>query len=119
MPSATRSPVVDGERIAALVAAVSAFHVTDRAMRAAQEKMRAALEAGSLDPGTVQRYVAAVRRYFEPYEREAHGQLRHVDRELQRLYQLQYNLSAERGVVARRIEAIRGVLDAAGEASPG
>ena len=36
-------------------------------------------------------------------------------RELERLYQLQYNLTAERGVVAKRVEAVRGVLDALAE----
>ena len=98
-------------RIAELVAAVGAFHLTDRAMRAAQEKMTRALAAGDADPETVRTYLAAVRRYFEPYEREAQGQLRHVNRELERLYQLQFNLTAERGVVAKRVEAVRGVLD--------
>ena len=102
-------------RIAELVAAVGAFHLTDRAMRAAQEKMTRALAAGDADPETVRAYLAAVRRYFEPYEREAQGQLRHVDRELERLYQLQFNLTAERGVVAKRVEAVRGVLDGVAE----
>jgi hypothetical protein len=107
--------VADRERLAALVASVGAFHVTDRAMRAAQEKMERALTGGTLEEGEVRAYLAAVRRYFEPYEREARGQLRHVDRELERLYQLQFNLTAERGVVAKRVEAVRGVLDALAE----
>jgi hypothetical protein len=107
--------VADRERVAALVAAVGAFHVTDRALRRAQARFAAALEAGEPDPGAVRAYVRAVRRYFEPYEREARGQLSHVDRALERLYQLQYNLAAERGVVGRRIEAVRGVLDALAE----
>jgi|HubBroStandDraft_1064217.scaffolds.fasta_scaffold17525_3 hypothetical protein len=115
MPSATRSPVVDRERLAALVAAVDAFHVTDRSLRAAQARIVAALAAGEVGPMAVDAYLSTVRRYFEPYEREALGQLRHVDRELERLYQLQYNLAAERGVVGRRIEAVRGVLDALAE----
>ena len=102
-------------RIAELVAAVGAFHLTDRAMRAAQEKMTRALAAGDADPEAVRTYLTAVRRYFEPYEREAQGQLRHVDRELERLYQLQFNLTAERGVVAKRVEAVRGVLDGVAE----
>ena len=102
-------------RIAELVAAVGAFHLTDRAMRAAQEKMTRALATGDADPETVRTYLAAVRGYFEPYQREAQGQLRHVDRELERLYQLQFNLTAERGVVAKRVEAVRGVLDGVAE----
>ena len=98
-----------------LVAQVGAFHVTDRAMRGAQEKMEAALAAGDPSPDVVRAYLSAVRRYFEPYEREAQEQLRHVDRELERLYQLQFNVTAERGVVAKRVEAVRGVLDALAE----
>lgn len=107
-----------GEGLAALVAAVGAFHVTDRGMRAAQEKMERALAAGEPEAGEVGAYLGAVRRYFEPYEREARDQLRHVDRELERLYQLQFNLTAERGVVAKRIEAVRGVLEALAEHEP-
>ena len=98
-----------------MVAAVGAFHLTDRAMRAAQDAMTRALAAGEPDAAAVRSYVSAVRRYFEPYEREAQGQLRHVDRELERLYQLQFNLTAERGVVAKRVEAVRGVLEVLAE----
>jgi hypothetical protein len=105
--------------IAALAAAVGAFHVTDGAMRAAQRRVEAALAAGEVDPGTAAAYLDAVRRYFEPYEREAQAQLRHVDRELQRLYQLQFNLTAERGVVAKRVDAVRGVLEALAELRAG
>jgi hypothetical protein len=111
----TRSAVVDRERLVALVTKVGAFHITDRAMRAAHERIERALAAGQPQPGEVRAYLAAVRRYFGPYEREARDQLRHVDRELQRLYQLQFNLTAERGVVAKRLEAVRGVLDALAE----
>ncbi len=103
------------ERIAALAGVVGAFHITDRAMRDAQGRVERALAAEALDERGVDEYVHAVRRYFEPYEREACGQLRHVDRELARLYQLQFNLTAERGVVAKRVEAVRGVLGALAE----
>ncbi len=85
-------------------------------MRAAQDAHRAS--ARRRRAWTTRRrgaYLAAVRRYFEPYEREAQGQLRHVDRELERLYLQQFNLAAERGVVAKRIEAVRGVLGALAE----
>ncbi len=105
----------DRERLTALARAVGAFHVTDRGMRAAQARIEAALHAGDVGAGDAAAYLDAVRRYFEPYEREADGQLRHVDRELARLYQLQFNLTAERGVVAKRIEAVRGVLGALAE----
>jgi hypothetical protein len=104
--------------IAALVERVAAFHVTDRALKAAQDEMSAALAAGTAGEAVTERYLAAVKRYFAPYEREAQGQLKHVDRELERLYQLQYNLTAERGVVAKRVEAVRGVLDALAESAP-
>jgi hypothetical protein len=107
--------VGDADRLAGLVAAVGAFHITDKAMRAAQDLAEKAVAAGELDPAAAGAYLAAVRRYFEPYEREAKGQLRHVDRELERLYQVQFNLTAERGVVAKRVEAVRGVLDALAE----
>jgi len=107
------------ERLAALAGAVGAFHITDRAMRDAQVRMERALAGGDLDDDGAEHYLRAVRRYFEPYEREARGQLRHVDRELERLYQLQFNLTAERGVVAKRVDAVRGVLDALAELRPG
>jgi hypothetical protein len=110
--------VADRDGLAALVATVGAFHVTDRALRAAQGRITAALAAGTADDGAVRAYLGAVRAYFEPYAREAQGQLRHVDRELERLYLLQYNLTAERGVVAKRVEAVRGVLDALAELRP-
>ena len=108
-------PGAERERLAALVATVGAFHITERAMRAAQARMTAALAAGEPGPGEVRTYAAAVRRYFEPYAGESAEQLRHVDRELARLYQLQFNLTAERGVVAKRVEAVRGVLAALAE----
>ena len=107
--------MADPGRLAALVAAVGGFHVTDRGLRAAQDRITAALAAGDPDAATVRAYLSAVGAYFAPYGREAEGQLRHVDRELERLYQLQYNFTAERGVVAKRIEAVRGVLDALAE----
>jgi hypothetical protein len=106
--------VADG-RLAALAATVGAFHLTDRAMRAAQDRIERALAAGEPDTVTARAYLDAVRRYFEPYEREAQGQLKHVDRELERLYLQQFNLTAERGVVGKRVEAVRGVLSALAE----
>lgn len=106
--------MADG-RLAALAATVGAFHLTDRAMRAAQDRIERALVAGPVDETTTGAYLDAVRRYFEPYEREAQGQLRHVDRELERLYLQQFNLTAERGVVGKRVEAVRGVLSALAE----
>ena len=111
-------PVADRAALAALAAAVGAFHLTDRAMRAAQDRMEQALAGDSIDDRGAAAYVAAVRRYFEPFEREANGQLRHVDRELERLYLQQFNLAAERSVVAKRIDAVRGVLGQVAELRP-
>lgn len=103
----------------ALVAAAGAFHVTDRAMRAAQKKMERALAAGDPAPADVAAYLDAVHRYFAPYLGEAEGQLKYVDRRLADLYQQQYNLTAERGVVVKRIESVRGVLGALAEQRAG
>ncbi|GAC1658052.1 MAG: hypothetical protein NVS4B13_00340 [Candidatus Elarobacter sp.] len=107
--------MAEQDRLAALAATVGAFHVTDRVLRGAQDRIERALAAGAVDDAAARAYLDAVRRYFEPYQHEAHGQLRHVDRELERLYQLQYNLTAERGVVAKRAEVVRGVLEALAE----
>jgi hypothetical protein len=106
---------VPDARLADLAATVGAFHLTDRAMRGAQDRIERALAAGEVDTATAHAYLDAVRRYFEPYEREAKAQLRHVDRALERLYLQQFNLSAERGVVGKRVEAVRGVLNALAE----
>lgn len=111
-------PVADRAALAALAGAVGVFHLTDRAMSAAQDRIEQALAGNAVDDASAAAYVAAVRRYFEPYEREAHGQLRHVDRELERLYLQQFNLAAERSVVAKRIEAVRGVLGRVAELRP-
>jgi hypothetical protein len=107
--------VSDRIALAALAAAVGAFHLTDRTMRSAQERIEQALAGDGVDDAAEAAYLVAVRRYFEPYEREAQGQLRHVDRELERLYLQQFNLAAERSVVAKRIESVRGVLGALAE----
>ena len=100
----------DAHRLAALIAEVGAFHLTDRALKKAQSAAESALASGTLDVRAESSYLAAVRSYFHGFEREAQSQLKHVDRELQKLYQLQYNLTAERSVAARRVEATQGVL---------
>ncbi len=98
------------DRVAALVAQVGAFHITDRAMRKAQDAAAQALANGSLDPRQRDEYVAAVRRYFAAFEREARGHLRDVDRRLEHTNQVHFNLAAERGVAVKRIEATQAVL---------
>ena len=94
----------------ALVARVGAFHVTDRAMKNAQLKIEEALRSGNLDERSRAEYLDAVRRYFTPFEREARGHLRDVDRRLEHANQVVFNLTAERGVAVKRIEATQGVL---------
>jgi hypothetical protein len=101
---------VSDDRVAALIARVGSFHITDRAMRKAQDAAEAALGAGSLDARARDEYVSAVRRYFVGFEREARTHLRDVDRRLEALNQVQFNLTAERGVAVKRIEATQAVL---------
>ena len=90
---------------------VAAFHITDRAMLRAQRAFEAVLAAaGDVPPAARAAYLGAVRSYFTGFERDARAQLSGVDRELDALYQRQYNLAAERGVAHKRVEAVQGVL---------
>jgi enoyl-CoA hydratase/carnithine racemase len=98
------------DAFAALVARVGAFHVTDRAMKKAQLTAEEALRNGTADQRVRDAYVDAVRRYFTPFEREARTHLRDVDRRLEHANQVVFNLTAERGVAVKRIEATQGVL---------
>jgi hypothetical protein len=84
-------------------------------MLRAQAAFQLALDAG--EPSTAERaaYVNAVRAYFSGFERDARAQLAGVDRELEALYQRQYNLAAERAVAVKRVEAVAGVLASLGE----
>lgn len=98
-----------------LVARIAGFHITDRAMLKAQKSIEAALAAG--DPAPAQRaaYLRAASAYFAGFARDADAQLTGVDRQLDALYQRQYNLAAERGVAQKRVEAVRGVLSTLAE----
>lgn len=98
------------EEFRALVARVGEFYVTDKAMKSAQKKIQAALEAGTAEERDCQEYLSAVRRYFTGFEREARAHLRDVDKRLEHVNQVHFNLTAERGVAVRRIEATQGVL---------
>lgn len=93
-----------------LVTRVGAFHITDAAMKRAQRAIEAALQKGEVDASAQQAYHAAVRRYFESFDREARAHLRDVDRRLERSNQVVFNLTAERGVAVKRIEATQSVL---------
>jgi hypothetical protein len=94
----------------ALVARVGEFYITDKAMKSAQKSIEAALAAGEPDERTRADYFAAVRRYFTGFEREARTHLRDVDKRLEHVNQVHFNLTAERGVAVRRIEATQAVL---------
>jgi DNA-binding transcriptional regulator GbsR (MarR family) len=96
----------------ALAERVAAFHITDRAMNGAQRAIESALARGQTGEGERRSYCDAVQRYFEGFDREARAHLRDVDRRLERINQIQFNLTAERGVAIQRIEATQGVLTA-------
>ncbi len=102
----------DEESLRRLVERVGAFHVTDTAMRSAQRAIEAATAAGAPDPAAARAYLAAVRRYFAGFEREARAHLRDVDKRLEHANQVVFNLTAERGVAVKRIDATGGVLAA-------
>jgi hypothetical protein len=107
---------LDRAALQALVEEVGAFRIRDRAMNRAQAALGGALERGeSPDAAAVRTYLERVRRYFGAFEREAAGRLADVDRRLARVAQLQFNLTAERGVAARRVERAQGVLARAAE----
>jgi hypothetical protein len=89
---------------------VGEFHITDRAMKRAQASIESALEAGTADEAARAAYLSAVRRYFKQFSDEARAALRDVDRRLERLNQVQFNLMAERGVAVKRIEATQAIL---------
>src|SRR5579864_8043572 len=105
------SLMLDDARFRALVARVGEFYITDRTMRSAQKKIEAALVQGAPAEGARQEYLGAVRRYFTGFANEARGQLRDVDKRLEQVNQVHFNLTAERGVVVRRIEATQSVLE--------
>lgn len=79
-------------------------------MKNAQLRVEEVLRNNSLDERGRAEYLDAVRRYFTPFEREARSHLRDVDRRLENANQVVFNLTAERGVAVKRIEATQGVL---------
>ena len=100
---------VDG-RFAELVARVGGFHITQRKMKHAQLEIERAITDGEVDQRRCDGYLAAVREYFDGFAREARAHLRDVDRRLVDANQVQFNLTAERGVAVKRIEATDAVL---------
>lgn len=110
---------VERAALAAFVDEIGRFYIRASKLRRAQTKMRAALASGK-DPSerAVAAYLGAVHAYFAGFEREARAHLADVDKRLARVSQLQYNLTAERGVGARRVEVTQGVLTRLGELAP-
>lgn len=100
----------DDDALRRFVDRVGAFHITDRGMRAAQTAIEAAISGGVVDDRALAKYTQAVRHYFTGFEREARAQLRDVDKRLEDVNQVHFNLTAERGVVVKRIEATQSVL---------
>jgi hypothetical protein len=101
----------DRSALAGLVGDVGRFYVTDRAMRRAQGAMMRALAANTQpDDAQVASYLTAVERYFSGFECEARSHLADIERRLAKVSQVQFNLTAERGVTARRVEITQGVL---------
>jgi hypothetical protein len=96
---------------AGLVNRVASFHITQRAMKRAQAAIESAIGKGAVDDATRSAYLDEVRRYFEGFDREAREHLRDVDRRLERANQVHFNLTAERGVAVKRIEATSSVLE--------
>jgi hypothetical protein len=94
----------------ALVARVAEFYITDKAMKNAQKRIETTLAAGEAGEREKNEYLHAVRRYFTGFEREARAHLRDVDKRLEHVNQVHFNLTAERGVAVRRIEATQTVL---------
>jgi hypothetical protein len=101
---------VDQEHLTALAVEIGRFHITDRAMLQAQRRFSALLAAGQPPPQEVTAYVRAARRYFAGFDREARRHLDDVEKRLAKVSQVQFNLTAERGVAERRVEATQGVL---------
>ncbi len=109
----------DVAKVRVLHAHVDRFYIRDKTLEAAQRAMGVLLSSddGPNEEAT-KHYLAVVRRYFDGFEREARAHLRDVERRLNKINQVQYNLTAERGVAARRVEATRGVLGELAELSP-
>jgi hypothetical protein len=95
-----------------LTALIDAFHITDRSLLRARERLR--VEASPDSDAEFRRHAL---RYFRALEREARHHLTDLDRKLDELYQRQYNLQAERGVAQRRLAGARGVLSALGDSA--
>lgn len=79
-------------------------------MKNAQQKAQDMVRVGAVDAAGEARYIRAVRTYFNDFAKEARAHLRDIDRRLEHVNQVHFNLSAERGVAVKRIEATQSVL---------
>ncbi len=98
-----------------LVQHVGEFPIRDRQVVKIQREMRAAVTAAltsgqTIETDLVKRYQATLRRYFVEFQKEAVAHVREIDRRLEKLAQLQFNATAERGVAARRVDVTKSVL---------
>jgi hypothetical protein len=100
----------DNDAFRALVAHVGQFYVTDKKMKSAQARIESLIAAGEADRPECEAYLTAVRAYFSGFEKEARAHLRTLDKRLEHANQVHFNLTAERSVAVRRIEATRQVL---------
>src|ERR1700686_1340106 len=66
-PFRERAVPADRTRLAELVGTVGAFHVTDRTLRAAQERIEARLAAGGAGDAAIAGYLDPAGRSFAPY----------------------------------------------------
>jgi len=79
-------------------------------MLRAQHAMQRTLSTQAVDSEARENYLRAVARYFSAFESEARAHLRDVDRRLEALNQVQFNLGAERAVAVKRIEVTSALL---------
>ena len=111
----------DSALLEKLVQRVGEFYITQRRMKKAQERIVRLIAQQEVDAAAAQAYLETVKEYFANFEREARTHLRAVDKRLENANQIHFNLSAERGVAVRRIEATQSVLaelESLGEAVP-
>lgn len=116
MPTAA----AEDEAIGRLTVAVARFRISTRKLRRLHAAMERALaSAAPIGAADRRAYAQAVREYFANFQREAQAHLRDVDRRLDHTRQVQFNLTAERGVLEARIAATDSVLHIASKVESG
>jgi hypothetical protein len=110
---------INTESVRKLAEQVGDFHLRNGALQRAQRRIVALLEVGDQAPQhEIDAYVAQVGAYFTAFEREARVHLTDVEKRLSHISQLQFNLTAERGIALRRIEITQSVLSALKDMKP-